>query len=151
MKGWGEPILLGALFATAGLAACERDRRAPPPRNVELARVEAADVETIAGINGPDLAGRRVQLAGVPVQQVVSDRLLWIGPSAGQRVLVVLPDGQMNVQTGQRVNVTGTVERVPSAPDGLRRLDLPASGEDVLRIQVVYIQASPGGSAVQAE
>lgn len=109
------------------------------------------DVEAISGIDGPDLAGKRVQVTGALVQERVSDRVFWIGAGSERRVLVVSPGGaagQVDVQPGQMVNLTGTVERVPSAPDGLRRLGLPAAGEALLRLQVVYLQA---GSALQAE
>jgi hypothetical protein len=154
MTAWAGLIWRGLLLAPLALASCERDRHPPAPPNVELVKATPIDVEDIAGINGPDLAGKRVQVGGALVQELVTDRVFWIGPSPEQRVLVVMPGGstgRLDVQPGQRVNLTGTVERVPSAPDGLRRLDLPAAGEDLLRLQVVYLQAGLAGSTVQAE
>jgi hypothetical protein len=149
MKGRGWPLIVGALLAGAAPAgACrqERDRALPPP--VELARAApVTDLGAIVGQDGPDLAGRPAQISGASVQDVVDERVFWIGPGDTRRVLVVV--GQpVNVKRGQTVNLTGTVERVPSDPEGLRPLDLAQQAEDLLRIQIVYIKAS---STIQAE
>ena len=140
------------LIPTALTAACRREPVDAPPPSVELARAPITDLAAVAGQDGPDLAGRPVQIAAAPVQRVVSNRLFWIGPGArDQQVLVVLTGEQPPPQVGQPVNVVGTVERVPSAPEGLRPLSLASQDEDLLRIQVVYIRASGSSAAVQPE
>jgi hypothetical protein len=148
MKVGGRLLVWTLLAMAAPAAACKQEGGGSTPPPVELARATpVTDLAAIVGRDGPDLAGRPAQITGARVQQVVDQRVFWIGPSDTRRVLVVA--GQpVDVQQDQPVDVTGTVERVPSAPEGLRPLDLAQQAEDLLRIQIVYIRAS---SAVQAE
>jgi hypothetical protein len=168
MKIRGRRLGLWALIAMAVLTACKRERSGSPPPSVELARAHAdaaaptaptpaaavTDIATVTGPDAYDLVGRPVQV-GATVQQVVSDRAFWMGPSANQRVLVVVVPGEVPpIVEGDTVDVTGTLERVPSAPEGFRLLNLGTQAEDVLRIQIVYIHAARDDihrSVMQAE
>lgn len=83
------------------------------------------DVVAIVAIpNRLPLVGRRVQFTNVNVQSVVGDKTFWIGPSAEQRVFVVLNEvptpgtpieGRYDINAGQTINVTGTLVRMPDA------------------------------------
>ena len=133
--------MLGALMALVALATCQREP-------------SVTDIGTVTGQDAYDMVGQPVRIAGAKVQQVVSDQAFWMGPSASQRVLVVVPGEGSPVAAGDTVNVSGTVERVPSAAEGFRRLNLGTQAEDVLRIQIVYVQATQQDvrrSASQAE
>lgn len=81
------------------------------------------DLTAIVGAPAPaTLVGRRVELTGATVQEVISDRVFWIG-DAKRQLLVALdetptPDaaveGMVNVQKGQTVRLEGTVQPLPS-------------------------------------
>lgn len=84
----------------------------------------ATTVEVITAVPTPaDLVGRPIQMRDVAVQSVVSDKGFWVGPSVAQRVFVVLPeaptpnappDSRYNVNPGQRLTLSGVVERMPT-------------------------------------
>jgi len=83
------------------------------------------------------LAGREVQLSGLKVQQVIDNRLFELTDSSGQRLYVVSTQPNAEVQTGDTVNVTGSVR--PSA--GSATAGLSGEGAQMLSSQPFFIEA----------
>lgn len=96
-----------------------------------------------------DLVGRRVELTGVEVQSVVGDTTFWVGPSADQQVLVVLEEdesagpveGQVDVEAGQTVSITGIVRELPSVDDAKQRWQLSDDAAAELEGEEVFVRA----------
>ncbi|NCN85529.1 MAG: hypothetical protein GW808_07130 [Sphingomonadales bacterium] len=99
--------------------------------------VEATEMTALADLVGSeqiaDLVGRAVDLQAVPVESVVGDMAFWIGDSADRRVYVlfdqvVTPDtpieGKVDIDRGDRVNISGEVRSADSIPEGVTA-DLP--------------------------
>jgi len=92
-----------------------------------------------------DVVGETVTADGVAVQDVVTDRGFWVGPSADQRVLVLFDvegESEVTIQTGQTVSFEGTVTE---ASDGfVEGLDLEeGEGEELLQSQGAYLEVVP--------
>lgn len=107
-----------------------------------------------AFLSNPDpsaLVGRRVELNNVPVQTVVGDQSFMVGPSPAEEVFVTFEEtatpgqareGRIDVNAGQRVNLTGEVQRMPEPADAfLKRNSIDEATARKLREQPVYIQA----------
>lgn len=92
----------------------------------------------------PDsLVGRRIELAesGI-VHEVLSEEAIWVGDDDA-RVLVVLDDAADvdDLDDGQRVLLTGHVERMPSPEDARTRWGFPEQTLDELSRADVYVVA----------
>lgn len=103
---------------------------------------------TIVATVGPDaLVGRKVELARERVWSV-EGKGLWVGPTVMSQVFV-LPAGDVKVfQPGDRVRVTGTLQKVPK--DAGKTWNLPAGratsmNEDALYVDTATVTEVPAG------
>ena len=81
--------------------------------------------------NPQALVGKKVQLSGVQVQNVVSDTAFTVGQGAGKQVPAVLirevlgkSDKAVNINKGQKVMLMGTVRKIPKAQAALNKFGL---------------------------
>lgn len=89
----------------------------------------------------PALVGKQLQLTGVTVARVVSERAFWAG-QPGHEVLVVLEQpATAPLAPGQVVNVTGRVETVPSLQQASLQWGLNSADMRKLQTQQVYVDA----------
>lgn len=106
------------------------------------------DVSTLLAANDPAaLIGRQVRLDGVQIQEMVGDATFWIGPSADQRVFVVLNEqipsspsdveGRVNVNAGQTVDLQGSLRAADDLPAGV----LDDAGKRQVADRRIYIWA----------
>lgn len=106
------------------------------------------DLAMITGAADPAaLTGRQVQLTGVPVPEVPGDRTFLVGEGAN-RLFVFLPEDapglptedSVNVNPGQRVNLSGTLQPAQTTMNGRPVEGLPAGTTTMLvadRVDVV--------------
>ena len=110
------------------------------------------DVLVLVPVPGPqELVGRAVQLEGLPVQAVVSDKGFWVGPRRGEQVFIrlkeVSPDGastehDVTVRQGQRLTIFGRVELVPPRNEVQSQWGLsPAESKILARSEALYVAA----------
>ncbi len=100
--------------------------------------------------NEPSLVGRQVQLAGVRVQSVPGDVTFWVGPNDSQQLFVVLGkeeqsagqvEGQVDVNPGQTVTITGVIKQLPGLQEAQQRWGLSAANSAALQHHQLYVQA----------
>ncbi|MBW3637867.1 MAG: hypothetical protein KY445_15600 [Armatimonadetes bacterium] len=96
----------------------------------------------------PDLINRRVELSGVKVQSVVGDKTFWVGPSANQRLFVVLEEektpntpveGKVDVNAGQTVTMSGTIKKMPAMAEIRNRWTLTDAETAPLKNEPIYL------------
>ena len=128
----------------AGLAT-----RGRPSTNGALA---GAGVQILTSTNKQAFVGKPFSIVDVPVQQTNGNRVFWIGANNIPSMLVVLEGDQnttanADIEQGSRINVTGTVERAPSAAEARRMWKLSDDDAKRLEQQGAYVQASQVQSA----
>ena len=84
------------------------------------------------------LAGRPVNLSGVPVQQVVGEHLIAVGSANDQPIYVRTFQPVSGIRVGQSVNLSGVVRRVPQS---LANLNLDQASNVQLQNQPIYVDA----------
>ena len=109
------------------------------------------DLSSIAGASDKlSLAGRKAQFTNVTVQSVVGDKTFWIGPSKDKQLFVVLNEqpspnktveGQVNVNPGQTVTVTGVIKKLPSMAEARKQWQLSDANSTTLANQQIYLAA----------
>jgi hypothetical protein len=81
---------------------------------------------------------------------VVGDRTFWVGPSEDQQLFVVLDEepsptspteGQVDVNPGQRVSITGVVQEVPPMDEARESFELDEDNTARLAEERVYLAA----------
>lgn len=100
--------------------------------------VKATEMTALADLVGSeqigDLVGRAVDLQAVPVESLAGDMAFWIGDNRERRVYVLFdgvptPDtpteGKVDIDPGDRVNISGEVRRADTIPEGVTA-DIPA-------------------------
>lgn len=110
-------------------------------------------VATDVPIGQPDrlvaMVGQDVRLTSVQVQEVVSDKGFWVGPSDTQRLFVLLEEnsspntkteGQVDVNKGQTVTIEGEIRRLPSA-DQAQQVGFDPQRFEELQKEQVYLHA----------
>ena len=114
-------LLAGLVASSLAMAGDASDRRSR--KSADMA--ETAPIERVSDIaistNKLELVGRPVLMRDVTVERVAGDREFWVGSSRTDRVLVVVDAVSLNqavkakhgLETGETVNLTGTLERVP--------------------------------------
>ncbi len=107
--------------------------------------------DMLAIVNTPaqaPLIGRPVVFQNVRVQSVPGDRAFWVGPSAGQQVLVVLDEvgtpgtpteGRYDINPGQDITIFGQVRPFPGATAAQQNWGV--ANDALLGQQQVYIHA----------
>lgn len=155
-------VLLALILAALLLWWILDNDEEPVPGIGEVAGTTEGPITTIEAIlastDPTALVGREVRLDSVQVQSVPDDRAFLVGPDANRTVLVMLNEdatpisrveGEVDVNPGQVVNVTGTVRSAADLGNN------PAGAQGMLTGQDVYIQSSmveivQGGSASAA-
>ena len=151
----GEEDEREAIDTTPAVVAPVDGTAQPALDGTDMATGPITDLTMLAGgANLASMVGRPVQLSNVQVQDVVGDRTFWVGPSASNRVLVVLDEkmsasqpgveGRYDVTTGQTVNVSGMIQNVsdPAFKDNPIE-GLPAGQDAVVRAQSLDIVQRP--------
>ena len=98
--------------------------------------------------------GKRVFVPDATIQQVVNNRMVWVGPDAQNKVLVIVtsnPSGH-NLSPGQQVDVSGIASPPPANNQAQQTLGLNANQSQEVQNQGVYLQAAnvanPGQNSV---
>jgi len=118
----------------------------PAPAGAAAA-VTGSGVPILTAANKQIYIGQPFTISNVPVQKTANDRAFWIGANDNDTMLVVLTGnqnnaGNSNVQNGVRVNISGTVERAPSAEQAKRMWSLSDEDAKKLEQQGVFVQAA---------
>lgn len=120
---------------------------AQPAPAGNAAALGGSGVQILTAANKQPFINHAFNIRNVPVQQTNSNHAFWIGANNNDTMLVVLTGNQnsaanANLQQGQRVNVTGTVARAPSADNAKRMWSLSDDDAKRLEQQGAYIQAT---------
>jgi hypothetical protein len=95
---------------------------------------------TIVATVGPDaLVGRKVELARERVWSV-EGKGLWVGPTVMSQVFVLPAAEPKDLQPGDRVRVTGTLQKVPK--DAGKTWGLPAGRATTMSEDALYVDAA---------
>jgi hypothetical protein len=87
---------------------------------------EITQIDSLATGDAQSILGRPVELQGVPVESVIGDVVFWIGPDHAHRTLVVLdkvldtPETAIVVKAGERVTLSGVIEKSPTVTEAPR-------------------------------
>ena len=122
------------------------------PAQSSIPGVLLSDVAVFAATPDPAaLIGERAKLINVPVQQVLSDRTFFVGPSAGQRMLVLLDKGmdagsaagnKVTIAAGQPVSLTGIVTKMPTQEAIRQEYKISGGNYAVIEAQKAYLHAT---------
>lgn len=109
--------------------------------------VSGDGVQILTATNKAALIGEPFDIRNVPVKEKAGDHAIWIGANDIEPMLVVLMGDQAaatvgGVAQGSRVDVTGTVERAPSAEIASKQWSLSADGARRLEQEGAYVQAT---------
>lgn len=94
------------------------------------------------------LVDSTVNLTAVPVLSVASDRVFFVGDSTDQSMAVLLDEdlspeseteGQVNIQAGQSVSLTGVIRETPSENDIANLLGITQADIDALLGNDTYL------------
>lgn len=88
------------------------------------------------------LSGQKIELDGVPVQEVMGDGV-WVGANHSGRVFVAGAESKKlpKLQRGDRVDVVGTIREMPDAKQAIQRWGLQPKIATEIDEEVVYIEA----------
>jgi hypothetical protein len=122
------------------------------PAQASVPGVLLSNVETFASTPDPTtLVGDRAKLINVPVQQVLSERAFFVGPSAQQRMLVLLDKGmdagasgasKVTIAAGQPVSLVGVVEKMPTQEAISQQYQISSDNYTVIQAQKAYLHAT---------
>lgn len=122
------------------------------PAQASVPGVPLSNVETFASTPDPTtLVGERAKLINVPVQQVLSDRAFFVGPSAQQRMLVLLDKGmdagaasgnKVTIAAGQTVSLTGIVAKMPTQEAIGQQYQISGDNYTAIQDQKAYLHAT---------
>ena len=122
------------------------------PAQASVPGVLLSNVETFASTPDPTtLIGERAKLINVPVQQVLSDRAFFVGPSAQQRMLVLLDKGmdagaaagnKVTIAAGQSVSLTGIVAKMPTQEAIGQEYKISGANYTAIQDQKAYLHAT---------
>jgi hypothetical protein len=105
---------------------------------------EIISIQSLFAQDQQSLVGREVRLSNAEVQEVSDETVFFVGPSADQTVLAAIEgvqsgsQGDQAIESGQTVQLTGTVEQLPSTR-GLERFGLSQSEIQDLEDQEIYL------------
>lgn len=107
-----------------------------------LANQQSAPTAGVGG--GPeDVINKEVKLSSIPVQEVVNNKVFWIGPSSSD-VLLVAKDkiNTSSIQKGQVINLTAMVKQVPTLEEMQKNWGISKEEAAVLQEQGIYLSAT---------
>lgn len=140
----GRPVLVVSNMVTTPRARANRSGEGASTAPI---------TDVVVVVTAPDreaLVGRQVQITGVKVQSVPSDKGFWIGPSDHQRLFVRLDEvrtpgtpveGRVDIDSGQTVSVTGTLRRLPAQDTIRSNWGLDTNEAAALMNERVYLHA----------
>ena len=104
-------------------------------------------VAVLNATNKTAYVGQSFQIRDVPVQSKASNQALWIGMNNTSPMLVVLTGAgntaaNANIGQGNRIDVTGTVEKAPTAGNVNKSWGLDNNGVKRLEQEGAYVQAT---------
>lgn len=90
--------------------------------------------------------GQPVEIVSTPVLKKISHSVFWIGTNSAEPVLVVLATAAETAangapQTGQDVNIVGTVEKPPEVAQIMKQWDLDRGTAERLEHEGAYVKA----------
>lgn len=99
--------------------------------------------------NKSSFVGQSFTINNVPVQKVDNNHAVWIGTNNTRRAgpLLAVVSGNAantlkNLTVGDRVNVTGTVEKAPPTRQAQREFSISSEDANNLQSDGVYIRAN---------
>lgn len=108
--------------------------------------ISGMGVEVLTAANRRPFIGRNFQVSTVPVIRAVNNQAVWIGTKTAPPMLLILGNGSVpantQISTGTLLDVTGTIEKAPSASQAKTQWNLDSTAAAQLEKQGVYIQAS---------
>jgi len=118
------------------------------PRNAVVIQTPAGSgVQVLNASNKLAFVGQPFVIRRVPVQGKISGQSFWIGGNGSTPMLVVLEGNgnttaNANINPGDRVNITGTVEKAPPAAEAKKSMGLDDNAVKRLEQEGVYAQAT---------
>lgn len=118
-----------------------------PGQQTNGAALNGDGVQILTSPHKSALVGQPFDIRNVPVVEKDGNHALWIGANSVEPMLVVLvgadaANADAAAAQGSRVDVTGTVERAPSAENARRQWQLNAEGAKRLEQEGAYVQAT---------
>jgi hypothetical protein len=132
----------------------------PPPGNpgtagtpyrgsAAAANITGSGVAVLDAQNKSSFVGQSFTINNVPVQKVDNNHAVWIGTNNTRRAgpLLAVVSGNAantlkNLTVGDRVNVTGTVEKAPPTRQAQREFSISSEDANNLQSDGVYIRAN---------
>lgn len=103
----------------------------------------------VAVLNAPNkqaFIGKPFNVQNVTVQNKINNNAMWVGGKNGPMLLILgqsaSSGGNADISTGQAINVTGTVQKAPSAQQAKNQWQLSDDDVNQLEQQGAYIQAT---------
>jgi hypothetical protein len=122
--------------------------KSEPPANVsqraQPMTVQGTGVEILTAVNRRPFAGRTFQVSTVPMISKSNNQAVWIGTKTAPPMLLILnsADADANIVPGTLLDVSGTVQKAPTAAQASNEWKLSGSDASQLENQGVYIQAT---------
>jgi hypothetical protein len=118
-----------------------------PAPATSAAVLSGSGVQILSSTDKQALVGQPFEIRNVPVAETTGSRAFWITANNLTPMLVVLTgneNGAANavIEPGVRVNITGAVERAPSAAQAKRLWSLSDNGATRLEQEGAYVQAT---------
>lgn len=116
---------------------------------VPAATITGTGVAVLDAQNKSGFVGQSFSINNVPVQKVDNNHAVWIGTNNTRRAgpLLAVVSGSAantlkNLTVGDRVNVTGTVEKAPSTRQAQREWSISSEDANNVKADGVYIRAN---------
>src|SRR6185437_16065915 len=120
--------------------------KSEPPANIspraQPMTVQGTGVEILTAVNRRPFAGRTFQVSTVPVISKSNNQAVWIGTKTAPPMLLILNSADASIVPGTLLDVSGTVEKAPTAAQASAKWKLSGSDASQLENQGVYIQAT---------
>jgi uncharacterized protein (TIGR02271 family) len=95
------------------------------------------DASTLTGSSDPGgMVGRQANLSDLKVQQVIGDHFVVLNDSTGKTLCARVAQGAAELKPGDKVSLTGTINRVPSTT---ANLGLSEEANQALQGQPIYL------------
>lgn len=93
-----------------------------------------------------DYVGQAFNLENAPVQHEINNRVFWVGSAHAAPMLVVVKttrnSGKPAIRSGERISISGIVEKAPPAAEAQHNWGLSNQGAQRLEQQQAYLQAT---------
>jgi hypothetical protein len=131
-----KPVLVADTISVSDAQATWSEKQYPQGTMMGLMQLWTAP-------DPSQLAGQALTVNDVPVRSKTG-KALWIGYNDLARVMVVPTDATAldKIEAGQRVTLTGTVEKMPPADQARKQWSLPPDMQAQLAKEPVYIHAA---------